>query len=116
MEDYDEQRKWPQLSWLALVVGAIVWFAIIIYVSGKAACLAQSRCGKEDLILSSILGVGFLAPAGIATLLVGNFGSKAHKTVSVIKCIGVTLWCILLFYPVWGSFLFHDPDFVNMGD
>jgi uncharacterized integral membrane protein len=114
MEDGDEQRKRRQISWPALLVGAIIWFSIVIYISGQGSCVAHSRCGRDDLIVSSVLGVGYLGPAAlvtyIASLYVGNFGSRSFKTIATIKLIGGILILILMVISSIHSFNVSEKD------
>jgi hypothetical protein len=105
MEDDESQRKGPRLGWFGLVVGAIVWSVLNVLLANQAVCIAESNCGRGDLILQGVLAVGFTVPAGFVALIVGDFGSTSQLTIKMLKIIGLVVWFFILFYLLWGSFL-----------
>ena len=105
MEDDESQRKGPRLGWFGLLVGVIVWSVLNVILANQAVCIAESNCGRGDLIFQGVLAAGFTVPAGFAALIIGDFGSRSQLTIKMLKIIGLVVWVFILFYPIWGSFL-----------
>lgn len=57
------------LSNLGYVIAALIWLAILALTSNGASCTDTPSCGRWDIFLSQIIGVGFIAPAWLATHL-----------------------------------------------
>lgn len=96
MDDHEDQKTFPQPSWLILVVAAAVWFGLIAYFANEPGCLTRSRCDTDDFILFGIIAVGLLVPAGIAAfviegLLSGFFDVNALEASPKFKMFGIYL-------------------------
>lgn len=52
-----------------IVIGAVVWVALVTMVSSSVTCVKLGRCEGVDLLLLVIICAGMFVPAYIATLL-----------------------------------------------
>lgn len=69
------------LSNRGIVVAGVVWLILTFFFSGEVSCLqSRSYCGRSDLILASMVGVGFVVPSWFfSALLSGIFPSLTKK-------------------------------------
>ncbi|GEM_PF-5559441 len=58
------------LSNRGYAVAITIWFIIVFSVTLSTTCVEMRNCGGEDMVLSAVMGVGFLAPAYYGTLLI----------------------------------------------
>lgn len=50
---------------------ALTWAVMAVAASWGFACMENSSCSPFDFFLSSVLGLGFLAPAYLAAFILG---------------------------------------------
>lgn len=68
-----------KLSGSGFFVAAILWLLIMFFSSGETACL-NSFCGRGDLMLASIVGVGYLVPAYLGARFLGLIFNSLLET------------------------------------
>jgi hypothetical protein len=65
-----------KLNGIGVIAGAIGWVGIILYSTSQVQCVRiyyDYACGSSDLFVSSIMGVGMLAPAYFIAYIVSTF-------------------------------------------
>ena len=67
-----------ELNGKGLIAGIIAWFLIIALTADAYACIDSVKgCKGDDFILSNVIAIGMLAPAGlIAYVVSGLLSSK----------------------------------------
>lgn len=58
--------KKEEFSGIDYFIGIVVWLIIINVISNQSACAAYQRCDSGDLVMSAILGIGFMGPSWVA--------------------------------------------------
>ena len=54
-------------------IGAIVWIILVYVFAGQVACTKSHSCDAGDITTTSIVALGFLAPAWIVALTASCF-------------------------------------------
>lgn len=60
----------PRFTGVGIIAGIIAWFGFCIYQANQGACLRNSSCDADDLVMFGVIAVGMIAPAAIVALVV----------------------------------------------
>jgi len=59
-----------------IIAGAVVWLVLVSVMAGEFVCAKLNVCGTDDLIMNSVIAIGFVAPAWFVAHLVSGGPQK----------------------------------------
>ncbi len=77
MREINDVREITGAGWIC---GAIFWMLAVFYMASQSEYLRTSACRAEDIVLSAILGLGFLVPAWFVASTVSSMFGSDEKT------------------------------------
>lgn len=62
-----------------ILIGIVVWVALISIMVSEMACVKYDRCGTDDLMLLAVISVGLAIPSAIVALLTSKPPATTKK-------------------------------------
>ncbi len=62
-----------------ILFGIVVWVILISFMANEMTCVKYERCGSNDLILFTVIGIGFTVPSAIVAMLTSGIFTRNKK-------------------------------------